>query len=254
MKKISAIIIDDEILAVKRLTRLLINHQDLIEVIGEAYDGGSGLELVDRLKPDIVFLDVEMPVLNGFEMLAKLKHKAKIIFTTAFENYAIKAFEENSVDYLLKPIEAERLSKSIYKLKNLDSIITGPIQPEQIINLLKILDARKEVKSVPVKIGNKIILVKYENIIFFEAKEKFVYITTDDNKEYLTDFTITSLEEKLGPVFIRLHRAFIINSNKIKELYRGFNSSYIIVMADAKNTRISTGRTYIDRVKNLFDF
>src|SRR3954468_18327486 len=100
-KTLSAIIIDDEPLALKRLARLLKKHED-INIIAEAGNGKEGLDLIEQLKPDLIFLDVEMPVMNGFEMLGKLQHQPKVIFTTAFENYAIKAFEENSIDYLLK--------------------------------------------------------------------------------------------------------------------------------------------------------
>ena len=247
----TAIIIDDEPLALKRLQRLLKKYNE-IEIVAEASDGKHGLELIERHKPGLIFLDVEMPVMNGFEMLGKLKHQPKVIFTTAFEDYAIKAFEENSIDYLLKPIESERLDKAIEKLKRFNGSDTLT-EPAQIHTLLKALGTKKENKSIPVRIGDKILLIKSEQIIYFEAKEKFVYIVTEEGREYLTDFTLTSLEEKLTFPFLRVHRAFIINCDKIKELYRGFNSSFTIVMKDSKGTKISTGRSYLDSIKHLFE-
>jgi len=250
-KTITAIIIDDEPLALKRLRRLLEKYKE-IEIVGEAANGEQGLILIEQLEPALIFLDVEMPVLNGFQMLAKLKHQPKVIFTTAFEEYAIKAFEENSIDYLLKPVELSRLDKAIEKLKRFNegsNSITG-INIEAVLNALQ---PKKEIKSIPVRIGDKINLVKTDQIIYFEAKEKYVYIVTEDNREHLTDFTLASLEEKLSAPFLRVHRAFIINSDKIKEFYRGFNSTFIVVMKDSKGTRINTGRSYIESIKHLFE-
>lgn len=246
------ILIDDEPLALKRLGRLLKKYS-VIDIVAEASNGKEGLELIEQHRPDLIFLDVEMPLVNGFEMLGKLNHQPKVIFTTAFEDYAIKAFEENSIDYLLKPIETDRLDKAIEKLKRFDKE-NSVSEPSQINALLKSLNAKKENRSIPVRIGDKILLIKTDQIIYFEAKEKYVYIITDEGREYLTDFTLTALEEKLSLPFIRVHRAYIINCDKIKELYRGFNSSFTIMMKDVKSTKIHSGRSYLDAVKHLFEF
>ncbi len=249
---VKAIIIEDEVLAIKRLRRLLENYADEIEVVAEAANGEQGLQLVEQHKPGLIFLDIEMPVMNGFEMLSRLKHLPKVIFTTAFEDYAIKAFEENSIDYLLKPIEPERLDKAIQKLKRLGNTDTS-LLPEQINAVVKALHVKKEIKSLPVKMGDKIFLIKPEQIAFLEAKDKYVYIVTDDNMEYLTDFTLTSLEEKLSRPFMRVHRAYIINCDKVKEFHKGDSGSFIITMKDKKNTRIYSGRSYSENVKSLFE-
>lgn len=249
---IKAIIIDDEPLALKRLSRLLENYRHGIEVVAEASDGEKGLQLIEQHQPDLIFLDIEMPILNGFEMLSKLKYLPKIIFTTAFEEYAIKAFEENSIDYLLKPIEPERLDKAIQKLVRLSNAPLSSL-PEQINAVITALNVKKEFKSLPVKIGDKILLIKPEQIAFLEAKDKYVYIVTDENIEYLTDFTLSSLEEKLPRPFMRVHRAYIINCDKIKELHKGDSGSYIIVMKDKKNTKIYSGRSYSENVRSLFE-
>lgn len=251
-KPIKTIIIDDELLALKRLRRLLDKYEGFFEIIAEAENGEQGLTMVEKYKPELIFLDVEMPVINGFEMLSKLTHLPKVIFTTAFEEYAIKAFEENSIDYLLKPIEAERLDKAIEKLKRL-SPQSPSMLPGQLHAFIDSLKAKKEIKSIPVKIGDRILLIKLEQIVYFEAKEKYVFIHTEDNREYLTDFTLTSLEEKLSAPFLRVHRAFMINTDKIKEVHKGFNSSYIIIMKDVNATKINTGRSYSDSVKSLFE-
>ncbi|MEO8147198.1 MAG: LytTR family transcriptional regulator DNA-binding domain-containing protein [Bacteroidia bacterium] len=249
---IKTILIDDEPLALKRLRRLLEKHEGIFDIVAEAENGEQGLKLIEQHQPELIFLDVEMPVMNGFEMLSNLKHLPKIIFTTAYEEYAIKAFEENSIDYLLKPIEAERLDKAVEKLKRLSGEKSS-IDPIQFNAFINSFQPKKEVKSIPVKIGDRILLIKTDDIVYFEAKEKYVFVVTDDNKEYLTDYTLTSLEEKLTTPFLRVHRAFIINIEKIKEVHRGFNSTYIVKMKDTNETKISTGRSYGDNLKSLFE-
>ena len=246
----TAIIIDDEPLAVKRLSRLLETFSEFIHVIGTASNGKEGLEVIELKNPDVVFLDIEMPVMTGFEMLQQLKHQPKIIFTTAFEEYAIKAFEENSIDYLLKPVEKERLEKSIEKLKRLSG---GNNNTQQLQQVLASLQPKKEFKSFPVKVGDKILLIKPEQISHLEARDKYVFIVTDTNSEYITDFSLTALEEKLPVPFHRVHRAFIINADKIKEVHKGFSGSFLVVMNDKNQTRIHTGRSYNDQVKALFE-
>lgn len=248
---ITAIIIDDEPLAIKRLRRLLQKYSDEIEIVSEAPNGEQGLHLVEQHQPHLIFLDIEMPILNGFEMLNHLKHIPKVIFTTAFEEYAIKAFEENSIDYLLKPIEPERLDKAIQKLKRL-STTESSFSKQQLNAIISALNTKKEFKSFPVKIGDKILLIKSEQITYLEAKDKYVYIITDENVEYLTDFTLTSLEEKLPPPFLRVHRAYIVNCDKIKEVHKADSGSFTLTMQDKKNTKIYTGRSYNDSVKSLF--
>ena len=244
-----AIIIDDEPLAIRRLARLLEKYSDVIDVIGSAANGKEGLEITELKKPDVIFLDIEMPVMSGFEMLQHLAHQPKIIFTTAFEEYAIKAFEENSVDYLLKPVEPARLEKSIEKLKRLN---TGN-DTRKLQQLLATIQPKKEFRSFPVKVGDRILFIIPEDICFLEARDKYVYIVTDSNNEYITDFSLTALEEKLPDPFHRVHRAFIINVDKIKEVHKGFSGSFLIVMKDKNLTRIHTGRSYNEKVKALFE-
>lgn len=248
----TAIIIDDETLGIKRLRRLLENHKESIEILAEANNAYEGLQLIEHHKPDLIFLDIEMPGMNGFEMLKKLSFLPKIIFTTAYDEYAIKAFEENSIDYLLKPIEVERLDKSIEKLKRMSVSDLTPL-PLQLDKFMSDLKTKKEVKSIPVKIGDKILLIKTDQISYLKAKDKYVFVVTDENKEYLTDFTLSSLEEKLPAPFLRVHRAYMINCDKIKEIHKGFNGSFTLVMKDKNSTKVQTGRSYNESVKGIFE-
>jgi two-component system LytT family response regulator len=192
-----------------------------------------------------------MPVMSGFEMLSKLNYQPRIIFTTAYEAYAIKAFEENSVDYLLKPVEPERLEKAIVKLKQAAN--NNPLSMEALQQVVSSLNTKKELRAFPVKVGDKIIMLKPDEISYFEAREKYVFIVTENNREFITDFTLTVLEEKLPETFLRVHRAFIINTSKIKEIHKGFSGSFSITMADASGTHIHTGRSYGEQVRRLME-
>lgn len=249
-KLFKTIIIDDEELARLRLIRLLKNYTDIIEVIAEAVNGEDGLQKVEALQPDLIFLDIEMPVYNGFEMLSRLKHSPRVIFTTAYDQYAIKAFEEDSIDYLLKPVEAERLELTIKKLEkvNKQEEVNLPLE-----SLLRQLNVKKDRKTITVKIGDRILLVKPEDIASIQAEDKYVFLCCLDGKRHLTDFTVTSLEEKLPNSFIRINRSTLINTDHISEIRKGFNGSLIFVMKDKESTKLSSSRRYGEVLREHFD-
>jgi two-component system LytT family response regulator len=244
-----AMVIDDEPLARRRLIRLLESYAH-IDIIGEAINGQDALGKIEELLPELIFLDIEMPVLNGFEMLAQLKHQPKVVFTTAYDQYAIKAFEEDSIDYLLKPIEPERLEKTIRKLGQSAYQEPGYLHLEALMNQLQF---KKEIKTLTVKIGDKILLIKLDSIIYIDAEDKYVFLHTADGKKHLTDFTINALEEKLPEAFVRIHRSHIINNEHIKEIRRGFNGAFVFVMNNAENTRLSSSRSNGEALRERFN-
>ncbi|MFI5136380.1 MAG: LytR/AlgR family response regulator transcription factor [Sphingobacteriales bacterium] len=242
------LIIDDEQLARQRLTRLLEPY-DFIDIIGEAVNGQDGLEKTDELLPDLIFLDIEMPVFNGFEMLGRLKHQPKVVFATAWDQYAVKAFEEDSVDYLLKPVETARLEKTIKKLGQMQQ---QPLDYLSLAALIKQYQLKKDIRTLTVKIGDKILLIKPENIIYTEADDKYVFLHTTDGREHLIDFTISSLEEKLPEQFIRIHRGYIINTDYIKEIRKSFDGAFVFVMNDAGNTKLKSSRSNRELLRERF--
>jgi len=248
-KRWNTIIIDDEELARKRLKRLLAIH-DCIHVIGEAANGAEGLQQIEKLNPDLVFLDIEMPVLNGFEMLSRLTKPPKVIFTTAYDQYAVKAFEEESVDYLLKPIEDERLAKAVKRLQTQQQELDYTIPLDLLMRQLKV---KKEVKTLTVKIGDRILLIKIQDLVYIDAEEKYVFLNTADGKRSLTDFTITALAEKLPDQFVRINRSTIINSDLIKEIKRGFNGAFFFIMNDTESTKLNSSRSFGPALKDIFD-
>lgn len=248
MKTWNAIIIDDEPLARQRLKRLLKPH-DHIQIIGEADNGETGLSIIAELQPDLIFLDIEMPVLNGFEMLARLPDPPRVVFTTAYDQYAIKAFEENSVDYLLKPIENDRLDKTIARLDSLGE----PLQSSVLEKMLLQIRQPALAKTLTIKTGDKIMLIKLAEISYAQAEEKYVSIFTTAGKKFLTDYTLSSLEEKFPANFVRIHRAFIINADQIKEITKGFNGVFNFVLHHFEQNPISSSRSNADFIKERFD-
>lgn len=246
--KYSTLIVDDERIARNRMVKLLEQHGDHIEIIGEAENGIVGLEKINTLRPQLVFLDIEMPGLTGFEMLQKVNTQPKIIFTTAYDEYALKAFEENSIDYLIKPIHPERLEKAISKLHQLDSFSAL----QQLAHQLSNNTQQRTLNTISVSIGNKIVLVKIENIIAFKAEDKYITVfDTEGNKHVITQ-SLNYLEGQLPPSFIRVHRTYIINKDKIVEIRKTFNSRYLFIMQGVADETIQTGTSYTTAVKKMF--
>lgn len=246
-----AIVIDDEPAARRLMKSLLLEHKDAVEVIAEAGNGGEAIEKIESLQPDLIFLDIQMPDLTGFEVIERLQHKPNIIFTTAYEQYAIKAFETFSIDYLLKPIKEERLEQSIAKLKQFGKV-SSQLDVAGLQQLIQQLKAPQKTTALPVKTGDRINLLKFENISYLEAQDKYVFIHSIDGQKHLTDQTLSSLEEKLPGQFYRVQKSFIINKERIKEMHKHFNGRYLFTMDDKDNTRISSGRTYHESIKAEF--
>jgi two-component system LytT family response regulator len=254
---LKTLLIDDEPLAISRLRRLLDKHRDTFEVIGDASNGAEGLSLIEAERPDVIFLDIEMPLLNGFEMLSRLTTMPMVIFSTAFDQYAIRAFEENSVDYLLKPIEADRLARTAHKIQTLvERNESGPSSnpmTDSVMRLLAHMQPKKEIYSVSVKTGDKIRLVPLSDIAYFEAEDKYVFLATMDGQKFLTTYTLTTLTEKLPDTFVRVSRSVTVNRHKIAEVHRHFDGKFVLAMTDKKSTRLTTGSTYGEAVRGLLE-
>jgi two-component system LytT family response regulator len=245
------IVIDDEPAARRLMKNLLQEYSDVVEIIGEASNGKEAIEKIERFRPDLIFLDIQMPDLTGFEVIEQLNEKPNIIFTTAYEQYAIKAFETFSIDYLLKPIKEERLAQSIEKLKKFGRF-NQSIDVNGLQEIIRQFQAPKKATALPIKTGDRINLIRYENIAYLEAQDKYVCVFTLEGQKYLTDQSLTILEEKLPSSFCRIHRSYIINKEKIREMHRHFSGRYLFVMDDKALTRITSGRTYQDVFRSEF--
>jgi two-component system, LytTR family, response regulator len=246
-----ALLVDDEPAARRLMKNLLQEHQELVQIVGEAGTGEEAIRQVQALQPDLIFLDIQMPDLTGFEVIEKLSHKPNIIFTTAYEQYAMKAFETFSIDYLLKPIKEERLAQSMEKLKRFGKLNTT-IDVAGLREMIRQIQAPKQATALSIRTGDRIVLLRYEQIVFLESQDKYVYIYTMDGQKHLTDQTLSALEEKLPEQFFRVQKSFLINKDRIKEMHRHFNGRYLFVMDDKAASRITSGRTYYEEIKAEF--
>lgn len=242
------IIVEDEELTRNGLKKKL-EHFDEIDVIDEAENGIEAVAKINEQKPDLIFLDIQMPGMNGFEVLQNLDYMPIVIFTTAYDEYALKAFETNSIDYLLKPIEEERLAKSIEKLNKFASGDNKKVEFDSNISALlnEIRNKQEKLSRIHIKIGDEIIFVNTSDIYFFKADNKYTSICTFDN-EYIINDTLASLEEKLPQNFIRIHRGFIINSDHLNKLKKWFGGKYVAVMKDKNKTEIPVSRNSKDKL------
>jgi two-component system LytT family response regulator len=238
--KYKTILIDDEPLALQRLERLLQPHSDLIEIIDRATNGLEAVEKIDAAKPDLIFLDIQMPELNGFEVLDHLTHLPWIIFSTAYDEYALKAFETNSIDYLLKPVDPERLKKALEKLQRLTGDETSAWR-EQLQKLLAGMKA-PAAKRIQVRIGDHLRLLNLKDIYFFRAVDKYVEAQTF-GESFLLSETLNQFEADLpAGDFVRIHRSAIINLNHLDEIMRHAPGSYRARMRDKKKTELPVSR------------
>lgn len=231
---IKAIIIDDEPLA-RMIIREYLQKQEGIEVVAECGDGFEGAKAIQQFKPDLVFLDIQMPKLTGFEMLEIIDELPHIIFTTAFEEYALKAFEKNAVDYLLKPISEDRFNQAIQKFYSL----YNTQQKQESINALKQDLEEETLERIVVKNGTQIKLIPVQQIIFLEAYDDYVKIHTKDGM-YLKNKTMSSFEKQLdSKQFVRVHRSYIIKVDQLSKIEPMEKDSYKAILLNGEKVSIS---------------
>ncbi len=254
-RPMTALVVDDEQLAREELGFLLRSFPE-VEVVGEAADGPEALREIDALEPDIVFLDVQMPGLNGLEvvreMLASGQPLPHIIFATAFDHYAVEAFEVNAADYLLKPVEKDRLGRS---LRRASDLVRAPNRASDTMAqiLSKISGHAIEPTRVLVRTGMHMMLVDASDVIFATVRDSAVHIVATELAGDSNYRTLDALQSKLGdPNFWRPHRSFIVNINRIKEVVPWFKSNYQLVMSDSKSTEIPVSRGQTKRLRELF--
>ncbi|GAA3556344.1 LytR/AlgR family response regulator transcription factor [Snuella lapsa] len=248
--KYRTLIIDDEHPAREFIKELLQAYSNDFQIIGEATNGIEAIQLIKALNPDVIFLDIQMSGKNGFEVLQSLDNIPMVIFCTAFDNYALQAFETNSIDYLVKPINPIRFKNAIKKLKNLNN----PKEHNKIKKLIQTYISKQTSNpptSLPVRIGDRIVFIKIDEIAFFKAKDKYVEIHNLMGKSYILDQSLIILEQKLPEHFIRVQRSYIINTNKIVEIKKYAIGKYILLMDDVYNTKIISGKNYSTTINNL---
>jgi len=250
-KKIKTLIVDDEPLA-RRNLRLLLEKDPQIEVLDESCNGREAVKAINTLSPDLIFLDIQMPEMDGFDVLARVgpEHIQAIIFVTAFDQYALKAFDVHALDYLLKPFDDERFAHALRRAKSqIEAREINRISKK----LLALLEERESERTgsihqknyltrLMIKLSGRVVLLKVEEIDFIEADGNYAKLHVG-RKAHLLREKMHDLEGQLNPAkFVRIHRSIIVNLDRIKEMHSHFNGDYIVVLEDGRQLRLSRSR------------
>jgi len=245
-------LVDDESLALKRLTRLLMQTRR-VEIVGSTVSPVEAVRFLSGNSVDAVFLDIQMPEMTGFELLQKLPKDPAVVFTTAFDRFALEAFEVNSIDYLLKPIALDRLEKALLKLERVQGTPQALSDSEQLRAIAREL-TRKFPERIASRLGERVVFVEVARVTHFYAKDKLTYASTP-TKDYVIDATISELEQKLDPaIFLRIHRATLLNLNFVDEVSSWFAGGMVVRLKDGKRTELSISRDRLREVKDRLEF
>ena len=245
MPLIRAFVVDDERLAVQRLSRLLTETGRVV-VAGSATDPYEALEALGGSDVDVAFLDIQMPEMTGLELVERLNRDIPVIFTTAYDRYALEAFAVNSIDYLLKPVEASRLEKALDKLERLRGQAAPDIRALA-KQLARELAPGRKLERIASRVGERTTVLDVARITHFFAKDKLTFAVSG-GREHVIDFTMAELDAHLDSRrFVRIHRATIVNVASVQEIYPGVDG-LLVRLKDDRHTELSVAR---DRVREL---
>jgi two-component system LytT family response regulator len=251
MKGIRAVIVDDEPLA-REGVRLHLEAESDIEVVGEAGTGEEAVTLIETLRPDLLFLDVQMPGLDGFGVLDAVGpvHMPVTIFTTAYDEFALRAFDAHAIDYILKPYDAQRFHNATERARMQLTGRRKAHMDDRLDSLLDELRSRNQyLERLVVRSGGRILILRVAEIDWIEAASNYVRLHAG-GREYLLRETMTALEAKLDPMeFVRIHRSTIVRVDRIRELEPLFQGDYVVVLDDS--TRLTSSRGYRERLQEL---
>lgn len=242
MNPLRVLIVDDEPLARAR-TRRLLDGVPGVEIAGEAGNAAEARQRCQEVRPDLLLLDIQMPGEDGFDLLRGLDPKPAVVFVTAFDHYAVRAFEANAVDYLLKPFRAERLAEAIARVRR--ELARPEALSEKLASLLGALDraeAPSHLERFTVRLGQRQLILKAEEVLWFGAEDKLVFAATADARHYI-NFTLDQLERRLDPRrFARVHRGAIVNLDHAAALRPAFAGTYRLQLRDAARTEVPVSR------------
>jgi two-component system LytT family response regulator len=258
--KLKALIVDDEYPARQEL-RYALSGTDNVEIVGEATNAQEALALIKALDYQILFLDISMPGMSGLELgaaIQELPRQPNIIFVTAFDEYAVSAFEVNAVDYILKPFEPERLKKAIDKVIKLNQEFTGSDAQDGGGSKVKTIPEagrghQEQIRfdRIPAEKQGKTILVNESDIVYAFTEQDYVYIKTLNDKLF-TRFTLKELEARLNSnLFFRTHRCYLVNLNRVKEIVPFFNGAYNLTMEDRERSEVPVSRAQAKKLKKI---
>jgi two-component system, LytTR family, response regulator len=239
-------IVDDEQLAVQRLARLL-DATGRVTIAGSATDPEEALAFLRAQAVDVLFLDIQMPGLTGFELLDRLDRDVAVIFTTAYDRYAIEAFTVNSIDYLLKPIDPERLDRALDKAERLARQAPPDVRALA-RELAAALSPSRKLERIASRVGERTTILDVTRVSHFVSKDKLTFACAS-GREHVVDFTLSELEARLDPRrFARIHRATIVNIPFVQELFPAVDGGVLVRLKDEQKTELTVAR---DRVREL---
>jgi two-component system LytT family response regulator/two-component system response regulator LytT len=250
-----AIVVDDEQLAREELC-FLLQQIGRIEIVAQAGNGVEALRVIEEHQPDLVMLDVQMPGITGFEVARRVLEagvESQIVFVTAFDQYAIDAFEVNAVDYLLKPVEPSRLATAVERARKrlaADRSVQKPKDDdfERLVQMLADRQGRRE--QLAIKVDDRFLLVHADEVIHASVEDDQVRVVTNSLSGTSNYRTLDELQARLDPAtFWRVHRSHLVNINKIKEIVPWFSRNYILKMKDSKGTEIPVSRSQTRRLR-----
>jgi len=245
------VVVDDERPARERLKRLLAAHAGF-EVVGEAADANAAVKLIDELQPDLCFLDVQMPEGDGFEVLQRVKTLPNVIFTTAFDQYAVRAFEVSSIDYLLKPFGRARFGEALGRARK--ELERPGDSTERLAGLLRELRSRGRggpPRRISARRGSRILLFEPSEVLWFEAEETLVFVRTARGR-FLVERTLTDLESEFGEGFFRAHRGYLVNLDHVVEIRPGDAGTFDIVMRGVEAETVPLSRRQARKLRERF--
>jgi len=248
-----AYLVDDEPLAVSRLRRML-EQSGRVQIVGASSDPARALADLRKSAPDVLFLDIEMPGMSGFDLIEKLgEPQPLVVFTTAYDQYALEAFKVNSIDYLLKPVERTSLDRALAKTERIlhGAEARGDIQGllAQMRSLLEAQRAPEYLSRVTSRVGDKVEFVVVADVTHFYAKDKVTFAATA-GKHHILNLTIAELEQKLDPRhWVRIHRSTLLNIDAVKELYTWFGGRLMVRLKDAR-TELQVARERASEVRS----
>jgi two-component system, LytTR family, response regulator len=246
--KIRTLIIEDEELA-RKLLRTYLNDYPELEILGECQNGFEGVKSINELKPDLIFLDIQMPKITGFEMLELIDHHPEIIFTTAYDQFALKAFEYNAADYLLKPFSKERLQGALEKVREK---LVKQTDHEDIVEKMNNFPREEFLDRVVVKDRHKIHIIPADQIRYIESLDDYVLIYTHEGR-FMKQKTMHYFESALDPHnFARIHRSYIVRVDQIAQLQQYEKESYIAILHD--KTKLKVSKSGYKNLKEMLNF
>ena len=245
--KIRTLIVDDEDLARSLVREYLAAHPE-VEVIGECANGFDAVKAITEMEPDLLFLDIQMPKLNGFEVLQLIEKNPAVVFVTAYDEYALKAFDVHAVDYLLKPFSKERFAEALLHVKE-------TIGRKESRNLPRLVadeqPTKKPLDRLLIREGSKVHVIPVGKIDYIEAQDDYFSVRTE-GKKLLKQGTLATLEEELDPQrFLRIHRSYILNIDRLSKIEPYAKDSRVAILTDG--TRLQVSRAGYAKLKELLD-